>query len=55
MDIYLPAEFHLLKDELNDWRDAGSANGIAERAPPPGADDGEAATNCCVDPSWKVF
>jgi hypothetical protein len=51
MDVYLPAEFLLLKDELNDWRDAGSANGTVERAP----GDAEAATNGCVDPSWRVF
>jgi len=55
MDIYLPAEFHLLKDELNDWRDAASANGIVERLPQPVADDTGAATNGCADPSWRVF
>ena len=55
MDIYLPDEFYLLKDELNDWRDSGSANGVGERTPQPATDNREAATNGCVDPSWRVF
>jgi hypothetical protein len=55
MDIYLPADFHILRDDaVTDWRDAP--------APPPSADARLAPPQTqrivaerCVDPSWLAI
>ena len=56
MDIYLPADFYALRDDLNDWRDSGtstetgkSADGATESSHQAMADQGE------VDPNWRVL
>ncbi len=51
MDLYLPADYLRLREELDDWRDAPSTREIEsppfERQAPR---QGEG-----VDPSWRTF
>jgi hypothetical protein len=56
MDIYLPADFYALRDDLNDWRDSGtsadtgkSADSAIDSSHKAMADRGEA------DPNWRVL
>ena len=47
MDLYLPADFYRLRDDLNDWRDVGAATEpAAERT-------ANSAADTCVDPTWQ--
>ena len=49
MDIYLPADFYALRENLHDWRDAGTST---EAIQPQlhSADE----RNECADPDWRV-
>ncbi len=51
MDIYLPADFYALRDDLNDWRDAGTSSDSEKSAEGTidSPDQGDA------DPYWKVL
>ena len=51
MDIYLPAEFYELRDNLNDWCDATPCERVLDKA----GDCRAAGTDTCADPSWRVF
>jgi len=55
MDLYLPEDFYRLRDDLNDWRDLGSAYADADPAPGDEAVRARAATQDCADPSWLVI
>ena len=56
MDVYLPADFYRLRDDLPEWRDAPDAR--AEKWRPletaPAAFD-SASRDACADPLWQVF
>jgi hypothetical protein len=56
MDVYLPADFYRLRDELNDWRDAPGAG--LEKSPATervsDAFDAE-SRDACADPLWRVI
>ncbi|MHB8447805.1 MAG: hypothetical protein ACYC7G_07270 [Rudaea sp.] len=52
MDLYLPADYLSLREELDDWRDAPSAREI-ETSPP--REYEAARQNDSVDPSWKTL
>ncbi|MBS0571545.1 MAG: hypothetical protein JSS28_13105 [Proteobacteria bacterium] len=45
MDLYLPADYLSLREELDDWRDAEPEHG-ATTAPEPGEP---------VDPTWQTL
>jgi len=51
MDLYLPADFYQLRDDLPDWRDAPAS---ARDIEPPHAAP-ETPRDACADPLWKVF
>ncbi len=49
MDVYPPAEFHALHDEIvADWRDAGPPDRVAE----PRTSIATPAKNQDIDPGW---
>ena len=48
MDNYLPADFYALRENLHDWRDAGTS---VEPTQPRLADE----HNDCADPDWRVL
>jgi hypothetical protein len=50
MDIYLPADFYALRENLHDWRDAGTSVDTARLQLSP-TDE----RNGCADPDWRVF
>ena len=52
MDLYLPADYLSLREELHDWRDAPSSVD-AELSPP--REDEAARQTDSVDPSWKTL
>ena len=56
MDVYLPADFYRLRDDLRDWRDAPAS--VVEQSrkieQEPVACDAQ-SRNDCTDPLWKVF
>jgi len=51
MDIYLPADFYALRDDLNDWRASGTSTEDEKSAqgPTDSPDQDEA------DPNWRVL
>ena len=56
MDVYLPADFYRLRDNLHDWRDAPTAD--TEKWPTPHegfAASHAASADSCADPLWRVF
>ena len=50
MDIYLPADFYALRENLHDWRDAGTSTEAIQSQPRP-ADE----RNECADQDWRVL
>jgi hypothetical protein len=56
MDVYLPADFYRLRDDLPEWRDAPETN--AEKWRPlenaPAAFD-SISRDACADPLWRVI
>jgi hypothetical protein len=48
MDIYLPADFYALRENLHDWRDASNE----PMQPPPCPTD---KRDDCADPEWRVL
>jgi hypothetical protein len=56
MDVYLPADFYRLRDNLHDWRDAPTADTEKWPAPHEGfAASHAASADSCADPLWRVF
>jgi hypothetical protein len=54
MDIYLPADFHELRNAAaDDWRDAPSH--VARELRPEPDDEAVDPVNGCADPLWRVF
>jgi hypothetical protein len=56
MDVYLPADFYRLRDDLRDWRDAPASD--LEHSRKIGTEPAACGTesrNDCADPLWKVF
>ena len=56
MDVYLPADFYCLRDDLPEWcdppaTDSGFGKMHVEKAPIADTD----AMNACADPLWRVF
>ena len=51
MDIYLPADFYALRDDMNEWRTLGTSTDSAKSADRTvhAPDQGDA------DPSWRVI
>jgi hypothetical protein len=56
MDVYLPADFYRLRDDLPEWRDAPETNTEKWRSieTVPGATD-STSRNECADPLWQVI
>jgi hypothetical protein len=59
MDIYLPAEFHELRNAApDDWRDVYATTASLEKLRmtenPSGASLAD-SKNSCADPLWRVF
>ena len=55
MDIYLPADFHLLHDDATtDWRDL-PAQRISQPARADAATQTQRAAESTVDPSWLAI
>lgn len=52
MDLYLPADYLNLREELDDWRDAPSSR---ETETSPLREYEAARRNDSVDPSWKTL
>ena len=52
MDIYLPAEFYELREDLREWRDAPPSDHVCDKTSEAKA---AAASDACADPSWKVI
>ncbi|HEX3896418.1 MAG TPA: hypothetical protein VHW73_09420 [Rudaea sp.] len=50
MDIYLPADFYALRENLHDWRDAATPAEPVQPQPCP-TDE----RNDCADPDWRVL
>ncbi len=55
MDVYLPADFYRLRDDLPDWRDVSSASSGPEKTLDDRSTRAAADTNTCADPQWRVF
>jgi hypothetical protein len=53
MDIYLPADFYALRENLNDWRDAGTSVESMQSSELHSCSTIE--LNSCADPNWRVF
>jgi hypothetical protein len=54
MDVYLPADFYRLRDDLHDWRDASSSDSDQSRKIDRDSMCPE-SRNDCADPFWRVF
>ena len=56
MDVYLPADFYRLRDDLPEWRDVAAASPekrcAIEKAPAAFATQ---SRNDCADPLWQVL
>ena len=52
MDLYLPADYLSLREELDDWRDAPSNR---ETETPTSREYEAARQTDSVDPSWKTL
>jgi hypothetical protein len=52
MDLYLPADFYQLRDDLSDWRDAPAASREPDVKHAPSE---TGPRDRCADPLWKVF
>jgi hypothetical protein len=50
MDIYLPADFYALRENLHDWRDAGTSTEPAQLQ-----SRSTDENNDCADPDWRVL
>ena len=50
MDIYLPADFYALRENLHDWRDAGTSTEPTQSQPRSTNEH-----NDCADPDWRVL
>ena len=56
MDVYLPADFYRLREDLCDWRDAPAADLEKSRADEKASAEFNAdSRNACADPLWRVF
>ncbi|MDR3386697.1 MAG: hypothetical protein P4L92_06545 [Rudaea sp.] len=55
MDVYLPADFYRLRDNLHDWRDAPAADPEQWLAPRENCTAIHAVSDACADPLWRVF
>jgi hypothetical protein len=53
MDIYLPADFYALRENLHDWRDAGTSVESMQSSELHSCSTIE--PNSCADPNWRVF
>jgi hypothetical protein len=56
MDVYLPADFYRLRDDLPEWRDAPETN--VEKWRPlenVSAAFDSASRSDCADPLWRVI
>ena len=56
MDVYLPADFYRLREDLRDWRDAPSVDpGKSHTLEKASAEFNADSRNACADPLWRVF
>ncbi len=55
MDVYLPADFYHLRDDLPDWRDAPTVCADGEKVCNERQAHHADAENACADPLWRVF
>ena len=56
MDLYLPADFHELRDAgIIDWRDARAAQVSSIPAENSSIKSDPDSRNACADPLWRVF
>jgi hypothetical protein len=55
MDVYLPADFYRLRDDLPDWRDVSSACAGTEKSSEQRGVPVTDKANACADPQWRVF
>jgi hypothetical protein len=56
MDVYLPADFYRLREDLRDWRDASSVDLEKPRTfEKVSAEFNADSRNACADPLWRVF
>ena len=55
MDVYLPADFYRLRDDLPEWRDApeNTEKWRAIETVPAATDS--TSRNECADPMWRVI
>ncbi len=55
MDVYLPADFYRLRDDLPDWREVSGASSGTEKSHDDRSMRVAADANTCADPQWRVF
>lgn len=56
MDVYLPADFYRLRDDLRDWRGESASNPQQSRTlEQENAAYGVESRNACADPLWRVI
>lgn len=55
MDVYLPADFYRLRDDLPDWRDASATSTVNDKVFDERTLQAADGVNACADPNWRVF
>jgi len=56
MDVYLPADFYRLREDMYDWRDTPVTDLEKSRTSEKASAELDAhSRNACVDPLWSVF